>query len=114
VPDRINVQNNPVNLVDPWGLFVKHLFKDKLPSWLRDNRTDAERESAHQDYNRNIADRLSKVWNIAKIVTYPEKTIFWAPVHTYDKIQGENPKDSYFDPWHHHIDTHKEKSTPCK
>ncbi len=109
--------NNPVMFVDPLGLcgtspsgsgagFVKHLFEDKLSSWLHDNRSDADRESAHQAYNKDIADRLSGVWDVTKIVTYPEKTIFWAPVHTYDKIQGEYPNDSYFDPWHHH-DTHE-------
>jgi len=100
VLNRIVVSNNPILFIDPWGLcgtspsgsgagFVKHLLEDKLPSWLHDNRSDADRESAHQAYNKDIADRLSEVWDVTKIVTYPEKTIFWAPVHTYDKIQGE-------------------------
>jgi RHS repeat-associated protein len=108
------VRNNPVNFVDPYGLFVKHAFENALPSWLRDSRSDAERESAHQEYNQDIGDRLSEVWDLTKTVTYPEKTIFWAPFHTYDKFSDQYPNDSYFDPWHHHYDSHEEDTDPCK
>ncbi len=54
------VLNDPVNLVDPLGLYVKHWFEDSLPSWARDNRTPEEREEAHQAYNRDLAKRLGE------------------------------------------------------
>ena len=108
------VQNDPVNWIDPYGLFVEHAFENVLPSCLRDSRSDAERESAHQDYNQDIGDRLSEVYDLTKIITYPEKTIFWVPIHTYDKITGQYPNDSYFDPWHHHDDSHEDDSGSCK
>ncbi|MFZ2922373.1 MAG: RHS repeat-associated core domain-containing protein, partial [Desulfosalsimonadaceae bacterium] len=122
--------NDPMNWVDPWGLFVKHLFESKLPSALRDNHSNAERETAHQDYNEDVAHRLKAVPELTKIVTHPEKTIFWAPFHTYDKIEGRYLDDSYLDPWHHHEDMLEpiieilpfepppelpwEESSPCK
>jgi hypothetical protein len=102
--DRINVQNDPVNLIDPWGLYVKHLFEDKLPSWLRDKRSDSDREAAHQEYNKDIGDRLKQTWGVTKNVTFFEKAVFWAPIHTIDKINDKYPNDSYFDPWHHHYE----------
>ncbi len=54
------VLNDPVNFVDPLGLYVKHWFEDSLPSWARDNRTPEEREEAHQAYNRDLAKRLGE------------------------------------------------------
>jgi len=84
-----------------------------LPSWLRDKRSPEEREAAQQAYYKDLAKRLSGVWGLTKIVTYPEKVILWSPFHTIDKIKGQYPEDSYLDPWHHHYER-KEKTTPCK
>lgn len=90
------VLNDPVNWVDPWGLVVKHFLENKLPSWLRDNRSDAEREAAHQKYNEDIAGRLNE--------TYP--LVYWFDPMTWpfhfkvDDIPTVPPTDN--------------KDKPCK
>jgi len=70
-------------------LFVKHLFEDKLPSGLRDNRPDAEREAAHQNYNEDLKDRLNE--------TFP--LIYWLdpptwPFHFYESMPPVPPADN--------------------
>jgi RHS repeat-associated protein len=54
------VLNDPINRVDPPGLYVKHLFEDKLPSWLRDKRTPEEREAAQQAYYKDLRKRFGQ------------------------------------------------------
>ena len=102
------VLNDPVNWIDPWGLFVNHLFEDKLPSWLRDKRSDAERESAHQKYNEDIKNRLNDTWPPVYWLDPPT----W-PFHVYEHYHedGSNsdsvpPSGEYYDPWR--------KPDPCK
>ena len=56
------VLNDPVNLVDTLGLFIRHWWEDKLPRWLRDKRTNREREEAHQKYNEDLKGRLWETW----------------------------------------------------
>ena len=71
--------SDPVNAVDPLGLLIRHWGEDKLPPWLRDKRTDSEREAAHQKYNEDLKGRLNE--------TYP--LIYWLdpptwPFHYYE------------------------------
>ena len=81
--NRFNCLNDPVNWVDPWGLFVKHLFEDKFPSWLRDKRSDAERESAHQKYNEDLKGRLNDAAGLGLLYGKVEKALVVQPRYLF-------------------------------
>ncbi|MFH1154915.1 MAG: RHS repeat-associated core domain-containing protein [Pseudomonadota bacterium] len=107
------VLNNPVNRTDPWGLEPDSLTTSMISIYGLHSNPASEmlKKPVYEmiSYNQDIANRLNGVWEITRIVTFPEKAIFWAPVHTADKIRGVNLNDSYLNHWHHN-DSHAENN----